>query len=80
LRDAVSALILKPMASTDSALDPAQLARARALLVRPERPQRMWPVLAAAAFLAVSALAFATAMILAPPLTSQHVAHQRGAA
>ena len=67
------------MASTDSVLDRDQLARARALLVRPERPQRMWPVLAAAAFLAVSALAFATAMILAPPLTSQHVAHQRGA-
>ncbi len=67
------------MASIDSVLDPDQLARARALLVRPARPQRMWPVLAAAAFLAVSALAFATAMILAPPLTSQHVAHQRGA-
>jgi hypothetical protein len=28
----------------------------------------------AAAFLAISALAFATAMILAPPLVSQHVA------
>ena len=67
------------MATTDSVLDPDQLARARALLARPERPQRMWPVLAAAAFLAISALAFATAMILAPPLTSQHVAHQRGA-
>ena len=67
------------MATTDSVLDPDQLARARALLARPERPPRMWPVLAAAAFLAISALAFATAMILAPPLTSQHVAHQRGA-
>ena len=68
------------MATPDSVLDPAQLARARALLARPERPQRMWPVLAAAALLAVSALAFATAMILAPPLTSQHVAHPRSAA
>ena len=68
------------MAPSDSVLDPDQLARARVLLVRPERPQRMWPVLAAAALLALSALAFATAMILAPPLTSEHVAHQRGAA
>ncbi|HZZ66990.1 MAG TPA: hypothetical protein VFE18_02350 [Phenylobacterium sp.] len=72
--------ILVAMASTDSVLDPDQLARAKALLGRPERPQRMWPVLAAAAFLAVSALAFATAMILAPPLTHEHVAHRRGAA
>ena len=79
MRDAASRLILRTMATTDSVLDPDQLARARALLARPERPQRMWPVLAAAAFLAVSALAFATAMIVAPPLTSQHVAHQRAA-
>jgi hypothetical protein len=80
LRDVTAGPILTAMASTDSILDPAQLARARMLVVRRERPQPMWPTLAAAAFLAVSALAFATAMILAPPLTSQHVAHQRGAA
>jgi hypothetical protein len=61
------------MAETASALDPVAVARARALLVRPPRRQRTWPVLAAAAFMAVSALAFATAMILAPPLTHQHV-------
>jgi len=67
------------MPPTDSALDSDQMARARALLARPQRPARTWPVLAAAAVLAVSALAFATAMIVAPPLTSQHVAHQRGA-
>jgi hypothetical protein len=79
LRDAARGPILQRMATTDSVLDPDQIARARALLARPERPQRIWPVLAAAAFLAVSALAFATAMILAPPLTSEHVAHARGA-
>ncbi len=55
------------------------MARARTLLLRPVRPQKMWPVLAAAAVLAVSALAFAAAMILAPPITSEHVAHERGA-
>ncbi|HZZ32134.1 MAG TPA: hypothetical protein VFE10_09090 [Phenylobacterium sp.] len=52
--------------------------RARALLKPPKRPERMWPVLGAASLLALSALTFATAMILAPPLTSEHVGHQRG--
>ena len=50
------------------------MARARALLEPPRRPERVWPVLGAAALLAVSALTFATAMILAPPLTSEHTA------
>ncbi len=54
------------------------MARARSLLEAPKRPERMWPALAAAALLAVSALAFATAMIMAPPLTSEHVAVERG--
>jgi hypothetical protein len=67
------------MASSSSALDPDAMARAKALLVRPERKARMWPVLGAAGFLAVSAIAFATAMIMAPPLTSEHVAQQRAA-
>jgi hypothetical protein len=62
------------MAMNDSALNPQEVARARALLApRPKKP-RMWPVLAAALFAAVSALAFATAMIMAPPVVSQHVA------
>ncbi|HEY8004626.1 MAG TPA: hypothetical protein VIE16_10390 [Phenylobacterium sp.] len=60
-------------------MDAAAIARARALLTAPKRPYKIWPVLAAAAFLAITALAFATAMILEPPLTSEHVAHQRGA-
>ncbi len=63
------------MVSPSSALDPDAMAQARALLARPERKERLWPVLGAAGFLAISALAFATAMILAPPLTSEHVAH-----
>lgn len=67
------------MQSRSSAVDPDAMAQARALLERPRRPERMWPVLGAAGFLAVSALAFATAMILAPPLVSEHVASDRAA-
>ena len=67
------------MAVADSALDAEQMARARRLLTPPERSERIGPVLAAAGFLALSALAFATAMIMAPPLTSEHVAPERGA-
>ena len=66
------------MTATDSALDANEMARARALL-KPLKPvQRIWPVLAAATLLAVSALAFATAMVLAPPLVSEHVASVSG--
>jgi hypothetical protein len=43
------------------------MARARARLDPPVRVERVWPALAAATFFAVSALAFATAAILAPP-------------
>ena len=66
------------MVGIDSALDREEMARARALVEAPRRPDRMWPVLGAAVLLALSALTFATAMILAPPLTSEHVGHQRG--
>ena len=62
------------MTTAHSALDANEIARARALLKPSKRPQRIWPVLTAAGFLAISALAFATAMVLAPPLVSQHVA------
>ena len=62
------------MATDDSTLDAEALARARKLLEKRVRPERMWPVLAAALFAAFSALAFATAMILAPPVVSHHVA------
>jgi hypothetical protein len=66
------------MAGIDSALNREDMTRARALLATPKRPERMWPALGAAALLAISALAFATAMIMAPPLTSEHVAVERG--
>jgi hypothetical protein len=56
-----------------SALDADALDRARSLLQAPQRKERVWPVLAAAGLLAVSALAFATAMIMAPPVVSEHV-------
>jgi hypothetical protein len=62
------------MATPDSVLDPSAMARARALLEPPKRPERMWPALAAAALLAASTLTFATAMIMAPPIVSEHVA------
>ena len=65
------------MASRSSALDPDAMAQARALLAKPERKARIWPVLGAAGLLAVSALTFATAMILAPPLVSEHSAKDR---
>jgi hypothetical protein len=63
------------MATTLTALDAEAIAEARALLARPVRRVRMWPVLAAAAALATSSLALATAMLAAPPLVTQHVAH-----
>jgi hypothetical protein len=61
------------MLAAMSALDADALDRARALLATPQPKERMWPVLAAAALLAVSALAFAAAMITAPPVVSEHV-------
>ena len=62
------------MPSPFSALDAAAIEEARALLIAPSRPERMWPVLGAAGLLAASALIFATAMVMAPPLTSEHAA------
>jgi hypothetical protein len=53
---------------SDQALSEA-LAQARGLLRGPPpRREPVWPTLAAAAFFAVSALVFATAAILAPPV------------
>jgi hypothetical protein len=66
--------MLISMLSTDSTLDNVAIGRARALLRTPETRQRMWPVLAAAAFAAISALAFATAMVMAPPVMTRSVA------
>ena len=61
------------MSESFSALDSVAMARARGLLKPPVRRERLWPVLTAAAVLAVTALTFATAMILAPPLVTSHV-------
>ena len=62
------------MAMSDSSLDAAAVGRARTLLARPNPPERLWPVLTAAALLALSSLIFATAMIVSPPLVSHHTA------
>jgi hypothetical protein len=62
------------MATLSSALDPDAMARARALIAKPAKRERMWPVLTAAGFLAIAALTFASAMILAPPLHTEHAA------
>ena len=61
------------MSGNDSTLDVEAMARARALVQTPVRREQMWPVLGAAALLALSALAFAAAMITAPPLVTEHV-------
>jgi hypothetical protein len=66
------------MAKAPSALNSAAMARARGLLKAPLKRERAWPALAAAALLAVSALAFATAMVMAPPLVSEHSARAVG--
>ena len=59
------------MSLTDSALDSEAMAQARSLLSPPATRERLWPVVAAAAFAAVAALALAGAMITAPPVVSQ---------
>jgi hypothetical protein len=61
------------MSSADSALDLVALSRVRALVRQPEPARRLWPALAAAMFAALSALAFATAMIMAPATISHHL-------
>jgi hypothetical protein len=67
-RDALS------MTLRDSTLDDAEMARARRLLAPPVRRDPMWPALVAATLLAVTATLFASAMVLAPPLVTQHSA------
>jgi len=62
------------MSMRDSALDPVQVARARALLKAPVRRDPMWPALLAATALAVTSVLFATVAVLAPPVETQHTA------
>lgn len=59
------------MSLTDSALDSDAMAQARSLLAPAPGKERLWPVVAAAAFAAAAALALAGAMITAPPVVSQ---------
>jgi hypothetical protein len=65
------------MAANDSALDPDAMSRARALVAPRPQKDSVWPALAAAGLFAVSALVFATAMVVAPPLVTEHVATAR---
>ncbi|MBL8555752.1 MAG: hypothetical protein JNL41_15870 [Phenylobacterium sp.] len=62
------------MALRDSAMDASEVARARALLQPPARRDPMWPALVAATALALTSVLFATIMVLAPPVTTQHTA------
>ncbi len=62
------------MSMSDSALDPREVARARSLLKSPVRRDPMWPALLAATALAVTSVVFATVMVLAPPVQTEHTA------
>ncbi len=54
------------------------MARARAYLSHAEPAPRVWPVLAAAGFFAVSSMVFATAAVMAPSPDLSHAAAVRG--
>ena len=65
--------MLPAMESADSKLDLLAMAQARRLLTAPEKRETLWPVLAAAAFAAVSAMSLAVATIVAPPAHLDHL-------
>ena len=62
------------MGLADSRLDPVQVAMARSLLKTPVRADPMWPALLAATALALTSVMFAAVAVLAPPVTTEHVA------
>ena len=62
------------MDTSDSCLDSVAIGRVRALLRTPTPRERVWPTVAAAGFAAVSALAFAVAMVVAPPTLTRSIA------
>jgi len=66
--------MLDAMAAGDSILDGAAMAQARALNPSPMPPRRLWPAVAAAAGLTIASLVFAVAMVVSPPVTTQHTA------
>ena len=59
--------------ASSSVIDTAALAYAKGLLKPPIRRAKGGPVLLAAAFAAVCALAFAVSMVLAPPAKTRHI-------
>ncbi len=62
------------MAQADSVVDHEALAYARALLKPPLEKDNLPAALGAALFAAVSAMAFAVAMVMAPPVTTSKLA------
>jgi len=62
------------MKLSESRLDPAEVAMARALLKPPVRRDPLWPALLAATALALLSVIFAAVAVVAPPLTTEHVA------
>jgi len=62
------------MRITDSRLDAAEVAMTQALLKSPVRRDPVWPALVAATALAAAAVVFAGVAVVAPPLTTEHVA------
>ena len=61
------------MANADSVLDHEALGYAKALLKPPIERESVLAALGAALFAAVSALAFAVAMVMAPPVTTSRL-------
>ena len=62
------------MSFRDSSLDPVALDQARTLLSPAPRRDPTWPALMAAAALALTSVAFAAVMVLAPPVETRSVA------
>jgi hypothetical protein len=62
------------MTRADSNLDILAIAQVRRLLAPPKkRKETLWPVLGAAAFAAVAAMALALTTIMAPPANLTHL-------
>lgn len=59
------------MSLHDSALDVDAVIRLRHLLRKRRRVERTWPMVVAALLLAVAAVSFATAMVVAPPVVTE---------
>ncbi len=60
------------MANADSTIDREALRTARVLLSPRMRREKLWPAVTAAIALTIASFAFAVAMVLAPPVTTEH--------